>query len=326
MKLLFCNVGWMEGYKGKRDSKGRSTKDKIYGGGRYVNENKRGGEMCNFEPVNGVVYGYVQPRLPSNTINIDRLGADSTANSVSGITVVWTAKRPRIGSVVVGWYHNATVYRVPQRHNHTPPVHAKNGLDWYWVRARARDATLLNVDSRVVKVKRGFPGAMGNSNVWFADAPESAKFVKPIKALLKNGSPTRVNFPSRRGSNPKRNKLVENIAIELCTQHFEQQGYEVTSVESDNKGWDLEANFGEVRLRIEVKGLSGDAFRIELTPNEFVAFTARSLFYRLAVVVNAFSNPTLSICRYSEVADAWIVEGRSAIVQINERTAASVSF
>ena len=40
MKMLFCNIGWMNRYKGKDG-------DPIYGGGSF-NEDNTGSGVCNF--------------------------------------------------------------------------------------------------------------------------------------------------------------------------------------------------------------------------------------------------------------------------------------
>jgi 5-methylcytosine-specific restriction protein A len=106
MTLLFCNIGWMEKYEGLKSG------DKIKSGASYIRKHKRGGEICNFAAVNGFCYGHVQRR---SIINIDRLGAARSDKSISGITVIWIAPRPNYGSVVVGWYKNATVFRHIQK-------------------------------------------------------------------------------------------------------------------------------------------------------------------------------------------------------------------
>ena len=65
MRVLFCNVGWMEFYRGL------SRGDAIKGGGSFVETEERGGEVCNFEPHGGFVYGYVRP--PGKTIDTKRI-------------------------------------------------------------------------------------------------------------------------------------------------------------------------------------------------------------------------------------------------------------
>ena len=109
MKILFCNVGWMESYQGQ------SAADKIQGGGSYVHEERMGHEICNFATHRRNVYGYVRPpnanRQPgAGQIKIERIGGNQS-DFVSNVLVVWTATRPEGGTVVVGWYKNAIVYR-----------------------------------------------------------------------------------------------------------------------------------------------------------------------------------------------------------------------
>ena len=78
-------------------------------------------------------------------------------------------------------------------------------------------------------------------------------------------------------------------------------------------------------LRIEVKGLSGSVFSIELTPNEYLAFSENSESYRLAVVTSALSDPKLSICRYSTEQKSWIVEDDvTRTLEIQMKKSASV--
>ena len=133
---------------------------------------------------------------------------------------------------------------------------------------------------------------------------------------------------------PKRGKAqdqekkvkVEKAAIHACCTHFESLGYDVVSVEKDNVGWDLVATAGRSSLRIEVKGLSGVAFSIELTPNEYNAFVQQASDYRLAVVVNALEKPSLSICRYSDEQGAWIIESAEGrVLEIKIKQSASIT-
>lgn len=101
-EILFCNVGWMQKYNGIKG-------DSIEGGGSY-NESETGHEVCNFSAIRGHVYGYVQPT--GQQIHIEKLGVEKKDKCIHGVTVVWTARNSEIGgTVVVGWYKNATVYR-----------------------------------------------------------------------------------------------------------------------------------------------------------------------------------------------------------------------
>jgi len=116
--MIFLRIGWMDHYQGLNSG------DNIKGGGAFVAQHGFGHEIFNFRPWNGHVYGYVQPTGAAHnaesdrTINIDRLGAGKDDTSISGVLAVWAATRPQGGTVIVGWYKNATVFRDWQK----PPV------------------------------------------------------------------------------------------------------------------------------------------------------------------------------------------------------------
>ena len=319
MTILFCNVGWMERYQGLRSG------DQIIGGGAFVKKEGRGHEVCNFSPYKKTLYGYVQ--TTGGYINIDRIGASSVDDSIGGVTVVWVARHPRGGTVIVGWYKDVTVFRNYQTFPKQPPAQSQNGIDGYWINAPFASATLLPIDARVFEIPRAVKGGIGISNVWYAYRPESAHLVKRVRIMIKNGgiSPIRKSKRGKAQDQEKKAK-VEKAAIIACCTHFESIGYDVVSVEKDNVGWDLVANAGKSSLRIEVKGLSGAIFSIELTPNEYNAFTQQASDYRLAVVVNALENPSLSICRYSEEQGAWIIESEEGrMLEIKIKQSASIT-
>lgn len=303
MPILFCNVGWMERYQGLRSG------DQISGGGSYVMKEGRGHEICNFSPDNNTFYGYVQP--PGEQINIERIGKGSHNESIGGVTVVWTATRPGGGTAIVGWYKDATVFRSYQKFTKAPLAQSRNGIDGYWIKAPVSKATLLPVDARVFEVPRQVKGGMGQSNILYADSPASAPLVKRVAGFMNKGQTRRLRGQNRPTKQDQEKKAkIEKAAIRACCDHFESLGYEVESVEKDNVGWDLQAMAGRSSLRIEVKGLSGTVFSVELTPNEYQAFLQQADDYRLAVVLNTLEAPKLSICRYSKEQGTWVIEGR----------------
>ncbi len=317
---LFCNIGWMEYYQGQ------TSVDRLMGGGAYVAKKGRGLEVCNFLLHNGKFYGYVRPSLERSQININRLGAKSGWDSISGITVIWTARHPEGGTVVVGWYKDATVHRHYQKLKNPSQNHTKNRIKSYRIETTKINANLFSVDERTFKIPRRKSG-MGHANVWYADKPENKLLIKEIAKLVGGKHPARRISQSRR-TDPDKKVKVEKGAIKKTMEHFEGIGYTVESVEKDNVGWDLEATAGKIKLRIEVKGLSGNAPSIELTPNEYKAFSAKKIDYRLCIVNAALINPELRVCRISEGSGKWIVEGKhdekvnikniqSAFVKIN---------
>jgi len=176
MKILFCNIGWMRDYNGING-------DSIERGGSY-NDNSTGHEVCNFSVVRGHVFGYVQP---TGQIKIEKLGAEKRDSSVTGVTVVWTAGPATGGTAVVGWFKNATVYRDPQVLIHPTKIQVENNLDSYRISARAEDATLLSVEERDLIIPRAVKGGIGQSNVWYADQPESKQHVARVLRLINSG-------------------------------------------------------------------------------------------------------------------------------------------
>lgn len=320
MSILFCNIGWMEQYQGQR-----TGGDRIKGGGAYVKKEGRGHEVCNFSPDNDTLYGYVQ--APGAQINLERIGANNGDNSITGATVVWTATRPGGGTTIVGWYKNATVFRDYQKFKKAPHAQLQNGIEGYRIIAPVGDATLLPIDARVFEIPRQVKGGMGQSNIWYADSPESAPLVKDVYALIEGSQSLRAGRPKHsRPQDQERKARVEKAAIRACCTHFENLGYDVVSVEKDNVGWDLVAKSGRSSLRIEVKGLSGVEFSVELTPNEYSAFIQQANDYRLAVVTNALESPSLSICRYSDEQAAWVVEGNHGrALEIKVKQSASIT-
>ncbi len=184
MVYLFCNVGWMKYYQGQNDN------DKIGGGGSYVDREGHGFEVCNFAPYENQIYGYVQPpsgRLGENIksgtdeyfsrskININRLGAKKNDVFIENVNVIWTATHSDRGRVIVGWYKNATVYREYQKFDQAPPGHKTNNIDGYRIVAEKSNYKLLPIEQRNIQIPKGVKGGMGQSNIWYADKPESEK-------------------------------------------------------------------------------------------------------------------------------------------------------
>lgn len=176
MPILFCNVGWMNHYNG-------IDGDSIERGGEY-NQHSTGHEVCNFSDNAGIFYGYVQP---TGQIKVERLGAGKEDDSVNGITVVWTAGPESGGTVVVGWYKDATVFREAQKIAKPSTIQKKNGVSTFRIKAPADRAVLLPVEQRELMIPRAVKGGIGQSNVWFADKEESQEIVSRVISLINEG-------------------------------------------------------------------------------------------------------------------------------------------
>ena len=315
MALVIFNIGWMNDYQGLTES------DPIVNGGSYVRENKSGGEVKNFLPSDdGWYYGYVQP--PGSGINLKNLGAAPDATHADDVTIVFTATPKKGGNVVVGWYQNACVWRDQQKH----------GDSTYFAKARTENCTLLPPDKRRLPVPRARKGiwGMGQSNIRYVkDADESEDFVCDLRKCMQDhsGIDRPGPVPSRQQSDPFLRAKVEKAAIKYVAKYYEGKGYECVSVESDNKGWDLKFTRDVDELLVEVKGCSGDAGQVELTPNEYAAMRNRHLrdVYRLAVVTRALDKPRLSIVRFNESDGTWHDQDDRK-VRLNERKGVRVIF
>lgn len=176
MPILFCNVGWMKDYNG-------IDGDSIERGGEY-NQHSTGHEVCNFSDNAGTLYGYVQP---TGQIKIEKLGAGKKDDSVSGVTVVWTAGPESGGTVVVGWYRDATIFRNAQKITKPSAIQKKNGISTFRIKAPTDKAVLLPIEQRELIIPRAVKGGIGQSNVWFADKEASQEIVKRVTSLINEG-------------------------------------------------------------------------------------------------------------------------------------------
>ncbi len=161
VKILFCNIGWMKKYDGERDDDRRPE-----GGGSHNKENV-GFEICNFSEIEDHVYGYVQTHgdgddnidIEDTSLNLKRItgeNEDKEKEYVSGVTVVWTARRQTSAdrTVIVGWYNNATVYHHPQPITSPTQLQKDNNIFYYKISALASDAILLLPEERDFRINK----------------------------------------------------------------------------------------------------------------------------------------------------------------------------
>lgn len=300
-KMIFLNVGRMKNYRGLNN-------DEITGGGAFVWKSGYGLEVFNFQPFNEYMYGYVQVK---GSINIERLGASRRDGSIDDVLVIWVANSPSGGTVIVGWYNNATVYRRCQPAPSGSARECKGEECGYHVKAKQEDCRLLPIDSRVFKIPRQTKGGMGQSNVWYADQKANESFRQEVLSFIRTGKIQRRKHPAKRNGrrwqpDPYKRQKVEKSALALVTKHYEDLGYDVDSVEEDNVGWDLEASLLDKLLRLEVKGLSQKEVLIELTPNEYRKMKRYKDSYRICVVTDALSrDPLLRIFAFSPESAKW---------------------
>jgi HNH endonuclease len=173
MKMIFFNVAWMDHYCGITEA------DEPLDGGTWEKKN----EVCNFANVGGICYGFVQPP-GGNAIAIDRIEGTLNTEIEEGVTVVWTARSRSGGTVIVGFYLNAIVYRHRQRVENSE-LHSAYGISDYFAKCDVNDAILVPLGKRRHRIPRPKGGGgMGQSLVWYADKDVGAIEKQKVSLLL----------------------------------------------------------------------------------------------------------------------------------------------
>lgn len=103
-------------------------------------------------------------------------------------------------------------------------------------------------------------------------------------------------YPRQQGS--EKRWQVERVAVDFVAKFYQSRGFQVTSHEKDNVGWDLLAVRGKAERRLEVKGLQQTGVCVELTPNEYDFMCRGDASYRLCVVTSALRSPILTVFCY----------------------------
>ena len=174
-KVVFCNIAWMKDYCGITDE------DKPYNGGSFVEETGTAYECYKFKPNNHYCYGYFMSS--GNRLNLSRVEGKKVSDSVSainGVTVVWVANR-----TIVGWYENATMYRVWKTFYDETFGEEDYHTEWLFnFKAAEKDAFLIPNDIRSFEVpsapRAGVGRGMGQSNIWYPDSDYAREVFVPL--------------------------------------------------------------------------------------------------------------------------------------------------
>lgn len=201
MRLLFCNIAWLDYYKGIFDGV-----DVPIGGGDYVKKTGDAHEKYNFEAVeiqgDTELYclGFIETKKTKSKgyqLNIEKInGCESYSNQdyVDDVLVIYCAKHPAHNfTTVVGWYKHATVYRYYQRMEFSSGIPDDDNLyiQDYNAIAKANDCVLLPRRERSLYNKWSVPrktagAAFGfsQSNIWFAQE-DNELLQKYLNKLIK---------------------------------------------------------------------------------------------------------------------------------------------
>jgi len=161
-------------------------------------------------------------------------------------------------------------------------------------------------------------GSLANPSEVEADSTEAAGNAPPTP----NEEPASDRKGGRRPRqpDPEKRALVELAAVKCVLAHY--AGYELEDRQCDYVGWDFEAMKNGEKLFLEVKGVSGSALCVELTPNEYQKMQQNPSQYRVCVVVSALEEDRiLHVLRYVPKTGRLISE-TGLEVRIKEETAA----
>lgn len=305
MKLLVCNAAWMNWYRGLQRG------DRPVHGGSFVKRHGYGHELLKFAPNGKHYYGYVQARFGS--IDIDRLGAPGRPY-VDDVLLVWRARSPA-GSVVVGWYKNARVYRAWQEGNAQRRIKHKGKFEtvgWY-IRAPISGSRLLPPRFRTLKWPASSPGFGSTTFVSFLedDRPEVRSYRMKLVAYIKRVEAGQLGPPAR-GKRPAPdsdlNLRIERAGVDRAMKYYHELGYSVESVENEKRGYDLVATAGTHELLVEVTSTSikdpAEAC-VGLTANEFSRSKFHRATYRICIVLDALDKPQLREYQWEPQAKRW---------------------
>jgi hypothetical protein len=178
------------------------------------------------------------------------------------------------------------------------------------------EVILLTEDERLsAPVLPTGKGGFGQSNVWYADSEigiefrrKTIKFISEYESKIFKEADSEYKRENQSSVDVAAKKKVEEVAIKQTREYFEELDYLCKSVESENCGWDLEFTNGNVKLLVEVKGLSQSYISVMLSRNEYEKMCENMEHYRLSVVTNCLDQdrePTINIFSFISEKNGW---------------------
>jgi len=223
-KIVFARIAWHPRYDGKYPLPFTAA---------YWTEksNSEYAEWLNFKSVRGKCYGWVKPSSSWTADLKKNLGADSEAESIDGVTVIWVARDPNGGSKIVGWYENATMFS--NLINRPKPLKYS-----YLFVSHVKDCVLLEEHQRSFKIKKNF------RNLWYAKDEKSLK--GKVKKFIGEGGtdqfldPVETDFSDKEG----KKKLVSHLKTERSTKLIKKFKENLSNYRCTVCDFDFEKQYG----------------------------------------------------------------------------------
>ena len=184
-RILFCNIAYMRHYD-------TNYPEIPENGGKYVQDEKDALEKHNFEKCSDGYYrGFVETKHSKGyklgiklneykSLRIENIDNSYVKQmSIPNVLVVFCAKKKDVGTVIVGWYKGATVYRRRPEYNGRA----------FNIMTRIEDGVLLEEEERtflVPRVTKEVKIGFGQSNVWYAKKPEHQFLITKVVEYVNN--------------------------------------------------------------------------------------------------------------------------------------------
>lgn len=219
MRIIFCNITYLKYYDGRVIGEVKPQT-----GGRWVQENEDAHEKWNFLNMDGKCYGYVQGN--SEQMHIEKLDkVYGQQDEAEDILVVWCASHPTRGTVVVGWYEHATVYRYLQNSIITPLT----GIDRsFWFSTKAENAYLMPEEYRTLEIgrasKQGAGKGFGQQNYWYAESEYAKEVIIPaVLDFIETHRSERINVLTEEFEPPHEMKPLSDEEISRAEELGEDE-------------------------------------------------------------------------------------------------------